>query len=53
VDHAKRAIVEPQRQLSVQETKAKVGDYFNCPLVEPFAEGSPENALGNDSKGKR
>jgi transposase len=35
--HAKRAIVEPQRKLSVQELKTRVCDYFECPLLEPLA----------------
>jgi len=35
--HAKRAIVEPQRILSVQEIKTRVCGYFECPLLEPLA----------------
>jgi len=35
--HAKRAIVEPQRKLNVQELKTRVCNYFECPLLEPLA----------------
>ncbi|WP_416669750.1 IS630 family transposase [Egbenema bharatensis] len=35
--HAKRAIVEPQQKLSVQELKTRVCDWFECPLLEPLA----------------
>jgi transposase len=39
--HAKRAIVEPQRKLSVHELKTRVCDYFECPLLEPIAKKVP------------
>lgn len=35
--HAKRAIVEPERQLSAQELTTRVCAYFRCPLLEPLA----------------
>jgi hypothetical protein len=35
--HAKRAIIEPQRQLTAQEVKTRVCDYFGYSLLEPLA----------------
>lgn len=35
--HAKRAIVEPQRKLTVQELKTRICEYFDCPLLPPLA----------------
>jgi hypothetical protein len=35
--HAKRAIVEPQRQLTALELQTRVCDYFDCPLLAPLA----------------
>lgn len=35
--HAKRAIVEPQRKLTVQELKTRICEYFDCPLLPPRA----------------
>lgn len=43
--HAKRAIVEPQRKLTVQEIKIRVCDYFDCPLLESLTKKLPEVAL--------
>jgi transposase len=34
--HAKRAIVEPERKLTAQETEERVCDYFGCPCLEPL-----------------
>jgi hypothetical protein len=35
--HAKRAIVEPDRKLTLQELKTRVCDYFGCPLLDSLA----------------
>lgn len=34
--HGKRAIVEPERKLTAQETKERVYDYFGCPHLDPL-----------------
>lgn len=39
--HAKRAIVEPVRELTAEELKTRVCDYFGCPLLEPLAKKVP------------
>ena len=35
--HGKRAIVEPERILSAQETEGRVCAYFGCPQLEPLS----------------
>lgn len=35
--HGKRAVVEPARQLSAQELKTRICDYFECSLLAPLA----------------
>lgn len=35
--HGKRAIIEPNRTLSVNELKTRICSYFDCPLLEPLA----------------
>jgi transposase len=34
--HGKKAIVEPDRKLTAQETKQRVCDYYHCELLEPL-----------------
>lgn len=36
--HGKRAIAEPERKLSADETKQRICDYYRCELHEPLAQ---------------
>ena len=34
--HGKKAIVEPDRKLTAQETKQRVCEHYDCELLEPL-----------------
>jgi transposase len=36
--HGKRAIVEPDRQLHVEELQHRICDYYDCELLDPIAQ---------------
>jgi DDE superfamily endonuclease len=36
--HGKRAIAEPTRQLTGEETRQRIGDYYHCELLAPLAQ---------------
>lgn len=36
--HGKRAIAEPDRKLTVEETKQRICDYYHCELLAPLAQ---------------
>lgn len=36
--HGKKAIVEPDRKLTVAETKERICDYYGCQLLEPLTQ---------------
>jgi hypothetical protein len=37
--HGKKAIVEPDRKLTAQETKERVCEHYHCELLEPLEQG--------------
>jgi hypothetical protein len=36
--HGKRAIAEPERKLTVEETRQRSCDYYHCALLAPLAQ---------------
>ncbi len=35
--HGKRAVVEPERKLTSEELKQRLGRHYRCPLLPPLA----------------